>query len=103
MSDKKEEIINSIFFRRKHKIIINNSKDINEFFKLNLEKAIENDEYITSSKYYISVKSCNLLYCALTVDNETDIEFENGNLLNNTALDDTDLTKKLKELVENER
>jgi len=102
MSNKNEEIINSIFFRRKHKIIINNSKDINQFFKLNLEKAIENDEYITSSKHYISVKSCNLLYCALTVDNESNIEFENGNLLNNTALDDTDLTKKLKELVENE-
>jgi len=42
---KTKEKINTIFFRRKHKIFINNEKDINQFFKLNLQQAIEKNKY----------------------------------------------------------
>jgi len=100
----KKEIVNTIFFKRKHKILIDNNKDINQFYKLILEEAINNDKYFISSKYYLSVKKCQLLYCVLIINNEIDIEFENGKILNpdKEILQDKELEEKLVKLVENE-
>ncbi|OUM62893.1 hypothetical protein PIROE2DRAFT_10694 [Piromyces sp. E2] len=101
-NDNKEKIENSIFFRRKHKIFVKNDNDINQFYKLHIEKAIENSKYLTSSKYVVSVKKCQLLYCVLTINNEIDIEFENGKLLNKDSLKDANLVEHLTKIIENE-
>ncbi|ORX79289.1 hypothetical protein BCR32DRAFT_281524 [Anaeromyces robustus] len=100
MDTEKEKTINSIFFRRKHKFFIDNNKDINQYYKLQLEKAIEDDKYIKSSSYLVTIKKCQLLYCVLTINNELDLEFENGKLLDNNNITDKKLLNKLRKIVE---
>ncbi|OUM56968.1 hypothetical protein PIROE2DRAFT_18200 [Piromyces sp. E2] len=99
------ETLNSIYLRRKHKIVINNKKNLNEFFTLNIEKAIENSDYFSSSsssQYLVRVKRCLLLKCILTVNNEIDVEFENGKLISDVPIKDTVFLDNLSALMESE-
>ncbi|OUM66621.1 hypothetical protein PIROE2DRAFT_59274 [Piromyces sp. E2] len=97
-----EEVMNSIIFKERKKIVVTKTNDINDYYKLGIEKAIENNSYIKDSKYLVKVKKCQLLYCVLNVNNDVDIEFENGKVFREDVIKDKELLTQLQLLMEKE-
>eukprot|EP00833_Pecoramyces_ruminatium_P012318 jgi/Orpsp1_1/1186350/evm.model.d7180000049928.1 len=94
---------NVFLFKLFQKITFENEeKEINsidEVFSKNIIEAIQNNEYFETSKYKISISKCNLLYCVINVNNEINLEFENGNLLSTDVIKDDILMNNLKEII----
>ncbi|OUM62485.1 hypothetical protein PIROE2DRAFT_11240 [Piromyces sp. E2] len=93
----KREIFNSIFLRRRRRIIIDNREDINDLCKDYIKTKIEKNELF--SKHNIEIKECNLLNCSLNIDN-TLFEFENGKIRRETGSEEFNYIKELSNIVE---
>ncbi|OUM65864.1 hypothetical protein PIROE2DRAFT_7022 [Piromyces sp. E2] len=88
----KQNVFNFIYVNRRHKIIDDDKDNLNVIYKKNIENAFQNNKIFSSA----SVKSCNLLNCVITM-NGTELEFENGKLLDSYD-DDSDEEEEKEEL-----
>jgi len=95
----KSEIFNSIFLRRRRKVIIDCKGDIDDLYKQYIENNLKNNDLISNSEHSIIIKKCDLLNCSLLVDN-TLFDFENGNLKKEIKDEDVNFVKGLTEIVE---
>jgi len=77
---------------------------LNKYFKLNIEKALKDEKYIVASKKYsLTVKQCNFINCILTLNNTTEIEFENAKCVRGSeAIIDDIYMEKLKNIIKKE-
>jgi len=79
----KQNVFNFIFVNRRRKVMDDGKENLDAIYKKSIEDALHNNEMLSSA----SVKSCNLLNCVISI-NGTDLEFENGKLLD--SYDDED-------------
>ncbi|ORX42010.1 hypothetical protein BCR32DRAFT_273684 [Anaeromyces robustus] len=81
----KQNVFNFIFINKHHKIIDDGQENLDDLYKKNIENALNNNKSLSS----VTVKSCNLLNCIVTVNNK-DLEFEDGKLLKTDIDSDSD-------------
>jgi len=97
----KPTIFNEIFIQKRRQLIVDKKENLDDFYKKLIEKAIKQDDVLSSGKHKISVNQCNLLNCTLTIDNTT-IDYENGVLLTTDASIDKCVLEKLQKIMEKE-
>ena len=76
--------------------------DLNIFSKMSIEKAIQDDDYLSNSHYSIKVHTYHLLYFSLTLNNGNNhiiIEFENVELLTPIESLDKYILKKIQIII----
>eukprot|EP00833_Pecoramyces_ruminatium_P005269 jgi/Orpsp1_1/1179301/evm.model.c7180000068820.1 len=95
----KDYYFRGILLRRRNKIFLDKKEDmdLDTYFKNRLEKAIQNDPYLPNyPQLKISIKRCRLLYCRLTLNEDQEMEFENGKLFTPPPSDLTNTTIEIK-------
>ncbi|KAG4102826.1 hypothetical protein H8356DRAFT_1647762 [Neocallimastix lanati (nom. inval.)] len=95
---------NSIYINRANKMIMYEENVLNNYFKCQLEKALNNNALIANSKkYHLIVKKCNFINCILILNNTVELEYENSKCIRGAkAVTDDTFMETLNSIVEKE-